>query len=76
MRKYLQSEIVANDWVGELNISDPVIRTNLYRHVLHGLKLKYGEYPRLPRKFKKKHPEYANRIKTRKRSVINSDQTN
>jgi len=69
----LKSEIKATEVVENWNITDPFLRNRAYKTLLHYLKLQYGEYPRLPRKFKKKHPEYANRIKTRKRSVLNGN---
>lgn len=48
------NQAVAADIVSRLKISDPVIREQMQRHLVHSLKLEYGEYPRLPRKLKKK----------------------
>lgn len=50
----LRSEIEAAKIVEVWNITDPFLRNQAYKHLLHGLKLQYGEYPRLPRKLKKR----------------------
>lgn len=50
----IRSEIEASNAVKKMNITDPVLRNQLYKHLLHASKLKYDEYPRLPRKLKKR----------------------
>jgi hypothetical protein len=67
----LKSEIEANEEINKIGYTDPFLRNQAYKTLLHYLRLFNGEYPRLPRKFKKKYPVYANTIKARKRSVLN-----
>ena len=54
----LRAETEAQAAIDKWEITHPFWRDRMYTHLLHIFKLTYGEYPRLPRKFKKKHPEY------------------
>ena len=49
----LRSEIEATNAVNGMKVDHPFLRDRIYKHLLHFLKLQYGEYPRLPRKLKK-----------------------
>jgi len=49
----LKSEAQAQLIVNKLNYTDPTLKENTYKSLLHFFKFHFGEYRRIPRKRKK-----------------------
>lgn len=57
----LKSKAQAQLIVDKLNYTDPTLKENTYKRLLHFFKLHFGEYRRIPRK-RKKNSKNKNRF--------------